>query len=208
MGGIEAAPTRSPFSPPARVRSRSAPPTSATGARRSRVREELAGELLERGIRGSIELGDRRVGGSRSDPQPEVDCNSSGKPRLNSPCTPASRGYTRAADGPLRRDRSAAVPERTHDQRMRASGGQRDPHAARQAEAGPEGREGEDRDPAARSARVRAVREGLRHDPRRPQVRARQGEPDPQPVPDLAAARRSAGSRSASAPSSSPSCRR
>ena len=82
---------------------------------------------------------------------------------------------------------SAAVPERSR--RAADAGpqaGERNPLRARPAEARPEGRQGEDRAAPARPARLRALREGLRHDPRGPQVRPREGEQDPHPVPDLA----------------------
>ena len=62
--------------------------------------------------------------------------------------------------------------------------GERHPRPARPAEEGPEGRTGPDRGDPARSARVRLDREGVRHADGGAQVRAREGGPAPQPVPD------------------------
>ena len=63
---------------------------------------------------------------------------------------------------------------------------QRDPHAARAAQARPEGGPGVDPRAPARAARVRRDRQGLRHAPRGPEVRPGEGQQDPAAVPDLA----------------------
>src|SRR3954451_24346042 len=64
--------------------------------------------------------------------------------------------------------------------------GQRHPLRTGPVEEGSEGRTGDDQRPPQRASRVRHDREGLRHAPGRPEVRPREDEPDPEPVPDLA----------------------
>ncbi len=81
------------------------------------------------------------------------------------------------------RNRPRAVAQ-SADGRARAR--QSDPHPARPAQARPEVRSPLDPLAAAGAARVRRDREGLRHAARRPQVRAREGQQDPRPLPDLA----------------------
>src|SRR5215211_394068 len=68
----------------------------------------------------------------------------------------------------------------------RAEARQRDPHSQGAPEAGSEGRKSPDPRPAAGSSRIPTDREGLRPAPGGPEVRARQGEQDPDPLPDLA----------------------
>src|ERR1044072_735646 len=68
----------------------------------------------------------------------------------------------------------------------RAEAGERHPHGAGEAEEGPQSGQGEHPCAAPRPTRLRAHREGLRHAPRGPEVRPREGESDPQPVSDLA----------------------
>src|SRR5829696_5023618 len=97
------------------------------------------------------------------------------RPRLYSP--PNERPSQDLRRGP----REVAGPEDG-----RAQEGERHPHRPRQAEEGPESEQGEHPRPASRPARLRDDGEGLRHAPRRPQVRPGEGEPDPQPMPDLA----------------------
>src|SRR3954462_6803031 len=67
-----------------------------------------------------------------------------------------------------------------------ASASERDPHAPSLPEAGSEGRPRADPRPAARPARVPPDGEGLRPAAGGPEVRAREGEPHPHAVPDLA----------------------
>src|ERR1700755_859321 len=62
---------------------------------------------------------------------------------------------------------------------------ERHSHRAGQTEEGPEGRPLQHPRHPSGPAGVRPDRQGLRHAPSRSQVRPREDEPDPQPVPDL-----------------------
>src|SRR3954462_7509806 len=64
-----------------------------------------------------------------------------------------------------------------------AQAGQRHPRPARQAEEGPEGRNGPDRGRPHGPTGVRRDRKGVRHADGRPEVRPRKSRPLPEPVP-------------------------
>ena len=144
----------------------------------TRIRSELVEELRLGGSSGC-------PGAPRRLPQVEVDANFSENPQ-NPLARHASGDILAAADDPLGRHhhhrRPREVPRAAN---ARPFQGKRDPFRARPAEARPQGTEDEDRDAAARPARVCDVGKGLRHDPRGAEVRSREGEQDPQPLPDL-----------------------
>src|SRR5205085_6598833 len=73
-----------------------------------------------------------------------------------------------------------------HPANGRSEARERDPHTPCEPEARPQGGTHADPRPAAGSARVPADRQGLRSPARGPEVRAREGEPDPHAMPDLA----------------------
>src|SRR5215218_5029187 len=103
-----------------------------------------------------------------------------------SPCRPPTRGYTRRPhDCPSSQllSRGPGTISRSTDGGPQT--GQRHPYGSRQAEEGFEGEPGKHPNDPAGPAGVRADGKGLRHAPRRAQVRPGEDEPDPQPVPDL-----------------------
>src|SRR3954453_17366108 len=78
---------------------------------------------------------------------------------------------------------SRPLADATHG---RASASERDPHAPSLPEAGAQGRPDADPRAAARPARVPPDGQGLRPAAGGSEVRSREGEPHPHPVPDLA----------------------
>ena len=119
-------------------------------------------------------------------PQPKVEANFA-ENRADRPCAPQTRVYNRRRRWPPSVDTAAAVPERTHEQRMRALRRANEIRSARaQLKRDLKAGKVEDRALLLDPPDYVHVGEGVRHDPRGPQVRPREGEQDPHPVPDLA----------------------
>src|SRR3954453_6435732 len=102
-------------------------------------------------------------------------------------CINAARADCLAEPAEARNGNRAGTSTRAvaHPEDGRAQARQRHPHPPGELEARSEGGPGQHPRPAPRSARVSGDREGLRPAARGAEVRARQGQPDPDAVPDL-----------------------